>query len=251
MTDRTARPAAYAPSPLDDRARAVADRLHARSRRQTRTAFAPVLAHAVTSRLREGSWDPTQSADGKAWLADKLVALDPHKAALCYQLCRAIGARRVVEAGTSYGVSTIYLAAAVRDNVTDGTSLAAQGGGLSDAKVFGTEHEPGKVAEARANIAAAGVSEHVDILVGDLRETLTTVRGPIDFMLVDIWIPMALPALRIVTPLLRPGALVVCDNVVSGRRQYADYLAHVRDPAGPFTSVTLPGHGGLEVSRKN
>ncbi|MGM9336352.1 methyltransferase [Streptomyces murinus] len=70
-------------------------------------------------------------------------------------------------------------------------------------------------------------------------------------MPVDIWIPMALPALRIVTPLLRPGALVVCDNVVSGRRQHADYLAHVRDPAGPFTSITLPGHGGLEVSRKN
>ncbi|MFF7404281.1 O-methyltransferase [Streptomyces murinus] len=126
-----------------------------------------------------------------------------------------------------------------------------QDGEPPEAKMFGTEHEPAKVAEARADIAAAGLSDHVDILVGDLRETLTTLRGPIDFMPVDIWIPMALPALRIVTPMLRPGALVVCDNVVSGRRQYADYLAHVRDPAGPFTSVTLPGHGGLEVSRKN
>ena len=74
--------------------------------------------------------------------------------------------------------------------------------------------------------------------------------GPVDFMLVDIWIPMALPARQIVAPKLRPGAPVVCDNVVSGRQQHAGYLDFVRDPAGPFTSVTVPGHGGLEISVK-
>ena len=73
---------------------------------------------------------------------------------------------------------------------------------------------------------------------------------PIDFMLVDIWTPMALPALRLVTPHLRPGALVVCDNVVGAASEYRDYLGFVRDPDGPFTSVTVPGNGGMEISRK-
>lgn len=244
MTDRTDTHSSVADprSPLDPRARAVAERLHALSKRQTRSALVPLLVHAVRSRLREGTWDPTQSSGTKVWLADKLVALDPHKAALCYQLCRALGARRVVEAGTSYGVSTIYLAAAIRDNATPGAEPGV---------VIGTEHEPGKVAAARANLAEAGLDAHADIRAGDLRETLVGTGGPVDFMLIDIWIPMALPALRLVTPALRPGALVVCDNVDSGRKQYADYLSYVRDPAGPFTSITIPGHGGLEISLKN
>ncbi|NDK91833.1 hypothetical protein GYA93_19985 [Gordonia desulfuricans] len=237
-----------APSPLDPVSRDVVEPLHRQSKRQLISAVAPMAVRAVTGRIREGTWDPSRTESGKRWLADKMVALDPQKAALCHLLCRSIGARRVVEAGTSYGVSTIYLAAAVRDN------LAADGAGPSDGTagpvVIGTEHEPGKVAAAQANIARAGLAGLVDIREGDLRETLVDVDGPIDFMLVDIWIPMALPALELVTPRLRPGALVVCDNVVSGAREYRDYLAFVRDPDGPFTSVTIPGQGGLEISMK-
>lgn len=230
-----------APSPLDDRARAVAERLHAQSGRQLRRSAAPMVGRMLRHRIREGTWDTTQTPDGKRWLADKLVALDPSKSALCHLLCRSLGARRVVEAGTSYGVSTIYLAAAVRDTV------AAEGG---EGVVIGTEHEPQKVAAARGHLDEAGLGDYAEIREGDLRETLRDLEGPIDFMLVDIWIPMALPALELVTPVLRPGALVVCDNVVSGRREYVDYLARVRDPAGPFLSVTVPGQGGLEISMK-
>lgn len=234
-------PAPYATSPLDSRARAVVERLHARSASQTRAAIPSLVFHAVRSRLRHGTWDPTQSPETKAWLSDKLVALNPQKAALVYLLCRALGAKRVVEAGTSYGVSTIYLAAAVRDNAHGASAPSA---------VIGTEHEPTKVVAARKNLAEAGLAEYVDVREGDLRETLRELPEPIDFMLVDIWIPMALPALELVTPRLRPGALVVCDNVVASPKQYAAYLDYVRDPNGPFTSITIPGDGGLEISMK-
>jgi predicted O-methyltransferase YrrM len=61
-----------------------------------------------------------QAARTKSFLSDKLYALDRDKAEFCYQLCRAIDARRIVEIGTSYGVSTLYLAAAVRDNIRAG-----------------------------------------------------------------------------------------------------------------------------------
>lgn len=69
----------------------------------------------------------------------------------------------------------------------------------------------------------------------------------------DIWIPMALPTLEILTPYMRPGALVVCDHVISGAKDYADYLSVVRaDPEddGEFTSVTILGQGGTEIFMK-
>lgn len=230
-----------APSPLDARARDVADRLHAASRRQLYRGAIPLLGKMIRTKIRDGTWDATTTDDGQKWLADKMVALDPAKAALCYLLCRSIDARRVVEAGTSFGVSTIYLASAIRDNLA-----AGDGAG----EVIGTEHESAKVAAARQNLDAAGLGDFVDIRAGDLRETLLDLDGPVDFMLIDIWIPMALPALEAVVDRLRPGALVVCDNVVSGRREYRDYLARVRDPHGPFRSVTIPGQGGLEISMR-
>ena len=175
----------------------------------------------------------------RAYLSDKLVALDRDKAEFCYQLLRAIGARRVVEIGTSYGVSTLYLASALRDNVrgTDDTAI-----------VIGTEYEPAKAAAARANIAEAGLDRFVQLLEGDLRETLGGFENQIDFMLVDIWVPMARPALDLVARHLRPGAVVVCDNTEQHRDDYADYFAFINDPNNHFRTMTLPFNGGLELS---
>jgi len=140
-------------------------------------------------------------------LADKIYALDRDKAEFCYQLCRATDARRVVEIGTSYGVSTLYLAAAVRDNVR-----AGGGNGI----VIGTEYEPEKVRAARMHFNEAGLSSFIDLREGDLRDTLRQIEGSVDFTLVDIWIPMARPALELVAPDLRPRAVVTCDN--TGRK---------------------------------
>ena len=76
------------------------------------------------------------------------------------------------------------------------------------------------------------------------------IDGPVDFMLVDIWIPMARPALELVAPHLRPRAVVTCDN--TGRKDervaYADYFAFINDPAQGFRTMTLPFSGGLEMS---
>lgn len=224
-------------------------RLHAQSERQLR---AGVLAYGVASflaRLRGAGSELSETSMGKRLLSDKMVALEPEKAALCYLLCRSLNARRVVEAGTSYGVSTIYLACAVRDNV-QATGAQATGSGVTGDKgvVIGTEHEAAKAAAARQNFAEAGVSEIIDLRDGDLRETLKNIDGPVDFMLVDIWIPMALPALRLVAPRLRPGAIVLTDNTARYAHRYADYLAFVHDPANGFRSLTLPMTGGFEMS---
>ncbi|MBS0361773.1 MAG: class I SAM-dependent methyltransferase [Proteobacteria bacterium] len=187
---------------------------------------------AERARKMELSWDGFDEASHR-YLADKLVALEPDKAEFCHLMCRALRATRVVEVGTSHGVSTLYLADAVRAN----------GGGV----VIATEYEPAKAAIARANFAEAGLERFIDLREGDLRETLKVIEGPVDFVLMDIWVEMARPAIELIGPRLRPGAVIVADNTVSVAKGYGAFFDYVRDPANGLTSMTLPFAGGLEL----
>jgi predicted O-methyltransferase YrrM len=220
---------------LDSCVETVLDRLYAEHESQSEG-----LVSYFTKRAQEGTLDWNGFDEhANRFLSDKLVALDRNKAEFCYQLCRALDARRVVEAGTSFGVSTLFLAAAVSDN-------ARKDGG--SAVVIATEYEPAKAAAARANFAAAGLSDFVDLREGDLRETLSEVAAPVDFMLIDIWTPMARPALALVAPRLREGAVVVSDNTEQFRDAYRDYFAFIDDPANRLKTMTLPFQGGLELT---
>lgn len=216
----------------DPKLEALLDRLHAQSDAQveeTDVYFA--------RRERDGSLDYENYCDDDMhrFLSDKMVALDRDKAEFCYQLCRSLRATRVVEAGTSFGVSTLYLAAAVRDNEVE------------NGVVIGTEHEPTKVEVARENFREAGLSEFIELREGDLRQTLQDVGGPVDFMLVDIW-DVALPALERVSSSLRPGAIVACDNTTVAADEYRDYFKFVNDPSNRFRTMTVPFQGGLELT---
>jgi len=208
---------------------ALLDGLHAESLGQDEA-----MGRFFSARVAAGEDLSPDRGAVKAFLTDKLVALDRDKALFCYQLCRSLGARRIVEAGTSHGVSTLYLAAALRDN----------GGGL----VIATENEPAKAAAARANFAAAGLADRIELREGDLRETLADLSGPIDFALIDIWTPLARPALELVSPHLRPGAAIVCDNTTTYRDYYRDYFDFIADPANRLMTTTLPFEGGLEFT---
>jgi predicted O-methyltransferase YrrM len=212
--------------------RSLLARLHAQSDAQTDD----LRSYIAGDRGRSVSGSQADLEKGRDFWRDKLVALEPDKARFCYLLCCALRAKRVVEAGTSYGVSTLYLAAAVRDN----------GGGT----VTATEYEAPKAKIARAHFAEAGLSEFVDLREGDLRETLKSLDGPIDFMLTDIWTPLAQPALALVAPHMRVGAIVIADNTNTYRRAYADYFAFLNNPANGFSTQTLPFDGGLEMSVK-
>ena len=193
---------------------ALLDRLHAESLGQD-----GAMGRFFSARVAAGEDLSPQRGEVKTFLADKLVALDRDKALFCYQLCRALGARRIVEAGTSFGVSTLYLAAALRDN----------DGGL----VIATENEPAKAEAARANFAEAGLADLIALREGDLRETLADLSGPIDFLLVDIWTPLARPALELVSPHLRAGAAIVCDNTATYREYYRDYFDYIASGQPP------------------
>ena len=213
---------------------AMLDRLHDRSEAQNEH-----LSEYFGRRIAEGSLSGfTLDKEALNFLSDKMVALDRPKAEFCYRLCRALRARRIVEAGTSFGVSTLYLAAAVRENIQEDG-----GSGV----VIGTEHEPLKAAAARQHFEEAGFADLIDLREGDLTGTLRDLQAPIDFMLIDIWTAVALPALKQVAPHLRRGAVVICDNTTTYRDAYRDYFDYVT-PANGFTTMTLPFEGGLEMS---
>jgi len=205
------------------------------------------LAAYFTARAAEGSLDWNQFDERtNVFLRDKLIALDRSKAEFCYQVCRAIGARRVVEAGTSFGVSTMFLAAAVRDNVQHGAPAQLGGGGHPI--VIGTENEPEKARMATGHFAEAGLDHLIDLRLGDLRHTLKDVSGPIDFMLIDIWTPMARPALELIAPSLRQGAVVICDNTQQFREAYREYFEFIGDRRNGLRTMTVPFDGGLEFT---
>ena len=162
-------------------------------------------------------------------------SIHPEQGDLIYLLCRAMGARRVVEFATSIGMSTLYFAAAIRDN----------GGG----KVIGSDIVPGKLAAARRNLAAAGLAAWVDLRPGDARETLRDLGGPVDVALIDGWPggegpSLARQMMEIIAPQLRIGGIVINDNAEP------DYLDYIRDPANGFRSMSLPLKGGTELSVK-
>jgi predicted O-methyltransferase YrrM len=225
-------------SPIDN----LLERLYAQNVAQD-----DVLAAYFTGRAAEGSLDWNQFDERTTeFLKDKLIALDRSKAEFCYHVCRALRARRVVEAGTSFGVSTLFLAAAVRDNLRQGPHAHLDGGGHP--VVIGTEHEPEKARMARGHFAEAGLSNLIDLREGDLRETLVDVQGPVDFMLIDIWTPMARPALALIAPHLREGAVVICDNTQQFREAYHEYFEFVHDRRNGLRTMTLPFEGGLEFT---
>jgi predicted O-methyltransferase YrrM len=163
---------------------------------------------------------------------DRYIPISAEAGKLLYALARAIQPETVVEFGTSFGISTIYLAAAVTDNGTG--------------RVVTTELSEKKVAAARANLQQAGVGAPVTILEGDARETLAGLPGPVGLVLLDGWKDLCLPVLRLLEPKLAAGALVAADDI--DQRSMADYLGYVRDPGNGYVSVAFPVADGMEIS---
>lgn len=160
--------------------------------------------------------------------ADNFLAVSPTYGRFLYSIARACKATRIVEFGTSMGISTIYLAAALRDN--------------GRGHLIGTELEPAKVARARANLDAAGLADLVDVREGDALETLKDVGGEVDLLLIDGAFALYLPVLKLIEPRLKAGAVVLGENAFA-----PEYLEYVRNPANGYASQPLP----LEEGRGN
>jgi predicted O-methyltransferase YrrM len=217
------------PNSLDDPkvARTLA-RLHAAARWDW-LVFARALPAVVWG------WTQGRGAVESAtpYLKDAFIPIDAAQGRTLYAMARAARAKTIVEFGTSFGISAIYLAAAARDN-----------GG----RFVGTELEPAKAKKAREHLAEAGLADVADVLLGDARETLKSVEAPIDLLLLDGWKDLCLPILRQLESQIPPGGVILCDDISGFKRTLRPYLDYVRRPGGPYVSQLLPLGDGLEYS---
>ncbi|EHA24765.1 hypothetical protein CBS63078_6277 [Aspergillus niger] len=207
----------------------------------SRTDKGKVFSADVLGDLEDKSLEQNPRDAFDQLMLDKFIALDEDKCQFVYQLINAMGALNVVEAGTSFGVSTIYLALAVAK------TKAATG---KEGVVIATEKEKEKAEIARKYWAECGavVTDQIDLREGNLLETLAQGLPQVDLLLLDIWSALSLPTLKIVQPHIRYGAVVLTDNTISGAKGYADLLAYMRNPENGFRNMTLPFTNGFEMS---
>jgi predicted O-methyltransferase YrrM len=172
----------------------------------------------------------TEYLDFYGRLKDLWLPVSRETGALLYMLARSTRARTIIEFGTSFGISTLHLAAALRDN----------GGG----RLITSEFEPSKVARAREHLTAGGLIDLVEIREGDALGTLgVDLPETNDLVLLDGAKALYPESLDLVESRLRPGALILADNA-----DYSpDYLQRVRSSGSGYLSVAFAGDVELSM----
>lgn len=166
--------------------------------------------------------------------ARKMLNLERETAELLHILVRGGRRRRVLEIGTSNGVSTLWLAAALRAT------------GATD-PLLSIERDPGKSAQAAANLERAGLAGHVRLLVGDATDTVAGLPGPFDCVFFDADRWSAPDQLRLLLPKLEPDCILLADNALSHPQEIAGYIAAV-EALPDFAAMTFAVGKGLHVA---
>jgi predicted O-methyltransferase YrrM len=197
----------------------------------------PVIERVLADFERRAEDEQRRTLHPGTNLDELLLCVGRDVGMLLYLLATGGQSRRILELGTSYGYSTVWLAAAAR----------ATGG-----KVTSLELKDFKIEHARQALTRAGLSTRVEFHAGDCLETLQKLPGPFDFVLLDVWKDLYLPCFDLVHPRLAPGGVIIADNMLLPevvRPQAEAYRARVRK-AGDMDSVLLDIGNGIEISRK-
>lgn len=174
--------------------------------------------------------DPAPNVD------DMLIPIGHDVGVLLNLLIKTHKAKTILEVGASYGNSAIWLAEAARET-----------GG----KVISLEVSEKKVDFARKMAAKAGLGDNVEFMVGDALESIESLPGPFDFVLIDLWKELYIPCIEAVYPKLAEGALIAADNMLSPPIHVPEavkYRQVVRAKAN-IQSVLLDIGQGVELSR--
>ncbi len=166
-------------------------------------------------------------------MANAYIPMSEDQGRFMYQIARLIKARTIVEYGTSFGISSIYLAAAACEN---------------EGRFIGSELVASKAAIARRNLDTAGLGPWSEVREGDAMETLARIDTPVDFLLLDGWKDNYTEVLAMMRPKLSKGAVVVADDLDAFPRKLAPFKAYIRDPANGFESVPLHIGDGIEFA---
>ncbi|WP_375203907.1 O-methyltransferase [Hyphococcus sp.] len=198
---------------MDDKVTAVLDEYHTRMQRERNE--------------REGK----NSAD---FLDKHMLSVGPDTGPFINLIARSMDAPHILEIGTSFGYSGIWLGDAAR----------ASGG-----RVTTLELDASKSAHAKKMSEKAGLADYVDFQIGDAVELIGKLSSGVDFVLLDLWKDMYVACLEAFFPKLNPGAIIVADNMIyPGGENTERYGKAVRAKPG-INSVLLPVGTGLEISR--
>lgn len=186
-------------------------------------------------RIREERNRPREASPGERdGGQDRFMAVGPNTGQLINVLARSLKAPTILELGTSFGYSGIWLAEAAR---------------TSGGRLITMERYEHKSAFAREMAKKAGLADCIDFKVGDAVQMIGEMPGGFDFVLVDLWKDLYVPCLEAFYPKLNPGAIIVADNMLSSREPGVKaYAKAIRAKPG-MTSVLLPVGSGIEVSR--
>jgi predicted O-methyltransferase YrrM len=196
-----------------------------------------VLAdYEARAKREEALWDTLAPEEAERRIDEMLLPVGRATGTLLNLLAREAGARRILEVGSSFGYSTIWLAEAAR---------AVHG------KVISLELKAAKTEYATAQLARAGLAGFVEFRVGDALATLAGLAGPFDLVLIDLWKNLYVPVFELLHPKLAPGALVIADNMIepASARPHAQAYRHAVHCARDMSSVLLPVGNGIELSR--
>ena len=153
---------------------------------------------------------------------------------LLHHIALSSGAKLIVEIGTSYGISGLFFAAALK--VTGG-------------KLHTIDVSQKKFDSSRATFERAGVGEVVQNHLGDARQVVASIAGEIDLAFLDADKSQTRAYFDIVWPRLRKGGSVLTDNALTHRSELADFVKHVRSLRGA-SSTEVPVGNGLEWTIK-
>lgn len=171
-------------------------------------------------------------------LDEFLLAIGPATGQVLNILIKEAGSKTILELGTSYGYSTVWLAEAARET-----------GG----KVISLDVVAEKQQYALASLKKAGLADLVEFRLGDAGELLAAMKERIDFVLLDLWKNYYIACFDLIYPKINPGALIAADNMIEpefSRPDAQKYQKHVR-ARRDMESILLPIGSGIELSRKN
>jgi predicted O-methyltransferase YrrM len=174
-------------------------------------------------------------AEGMKFRDEFLLSVGAETAIFLNTLIKSAQSKTILEVGTSYGYSTIWLGEAAKAN---------------NSFVISLENSPEKANYAKQQIKKAGLADFVEIRVGDALESLAKANEMFDFVLLDIWKELYVPCFDLFYPKLKKGAFVIADNMIFPPHSQAEatfYRNYLKEKAA-FDSVLLPIGSGIEVS---
>lgn len=203
---------------MDNRIQKTLNRLHSEANREILT---------IAKGLAKGIFRPLQPNDMK----DAYIAMSAEQGMIMYDLILQNNCINVIEFGTSFGISTLYLAAGVK---------------TTGGKVITTELLPEKCLKARQNFVAAGVSDFIDLREGDALQTLKDCPSDIDFVVLDGWNDLYLPLLKMLEPKFKKGCIVITDN--TNFPSAKPFLKYIRNHPNYNSEKLATDKGGTEKS---